>query len=175
MKAKHYMSIYRKKYLCDSGTMEASDVNITALLDILVVLLFFLILSFNPTDLDLGFTKNITMPKSLARDLGNSAVIIQITANREFYLGPNKIGSLDNVSDLKIIHQELKKAKQDQTERFGKLSQDLATNHDASNINLVFDQDVVYATIEEVMNVASQEGFKQFKLIVMPESNNEKE
>lgn len=54
----------------------APDIDITSLLDVLVILLVFLLKSYNASDLTLDLVDNVKLPSSNTRLLGNNAVIV---------------------------------------------------------------------------------------------------
>lgn len=167
MKVKHWMTIYQKKYRYVKTEKEFSEMDITSLLDVLVILLFFLILNYNPTDLQIDLADKTLPPPSQLMEYGNQAVMIQINQDKEFFLGKTKIGSLTSKSDLSKIAKALKESKAMQEEQFKKMNREVASTHDPLNINIIFDGDLEFEVIDQVMKIAAKQGFANFKLIVM--------
>ena len=62
---------------------EPLDLDITSLLDVLVILLVFLLKSYNASDLKLNLVKDLVVPNSDARTLGHHAVIVQVNSHKK--------------------------------------------------------------------------------------------
>ncbi|MGH1469517.1 MAG: hypothetical protein ACRBBP_11715, partial [Bdellovibrionales bacterium] len=67
------MNFKRKK----KRNYEVEDIDITSLLDILVILLVFLLKSFNDSDLTLDLVNELALPYSMSRGAANNGVILQ--------------------------------------------------------------------------------------------------
>ena len=67
-----------KKKFARKKEREAVDVDITSLLDILTILLVFLLMSYNASDLQLDLTKNLEMADSNAREMTKFAPVLQV-------------------------------------------------------------------------------------------------
>ena len=83
MKVKHWMTIYQKKYRYAKVQNNVSEMDITSLLDVLVILLFFLILNYNPTDLQIDLVEKNSPPPSQLVEYGNKAVMIQVNEDKD--------------------------------------------------------------------------------------------
>ena len=88
------------------------DIDITSLLDILVILLVFLLKSYNASDLKLDLVKNLVVPNSKARTLGNHAIIVQVDADKTMYVNKKKIGKISNSGEHMNLLAELKGIKE---------------------------------------------------------------
>ena len=84
----------RKTFARKRAKAEPMEIDITSLLDILVILLVFLLKSYNASDLKLDLVKNLTVPDSKARKLGNHAVIIQVDKNSNVWVEKKIIGKI---------------------------------------------------------------------------------
>jgi len=164
MPRKRFQSKRRKK----NGDLE---VDITSLLDILVILLVFLLKSYNPTDLKLDVVKNVELPNSESKALGHTATTIQVSSERNFWIDNKKIGELNPNEKTKYenLFAKLTEIKDKMTEEEKQRSpaSDLEKiNKKISKINLVFDQSLPYEVIQTVMHTAATAGFTQYKFIV---------
>lgn len=167
MKIRHWMNIYQKKYRYAKVQKEFSEIDITSLLDVLVILLFFLILNYNPTDLQIDLVEKNVPPPSKIVEYGNKAVLIQVNEDKDLYLGHTRIGNVLNKRDQSKINQVLKESKLLQDEQFKKMNREVASSHEPGNLNIIFDGDLEFDIIDQVMKTAAKQGFTKFRLIVM--------
>lgn len=136
---------------------EPMEIDITSLLDVLVILLVFLLKSYNASDLKLNLVENLTIPDSDARKLGNHALIIQIDNDKNIYVNNKKIGKALNSGENQKLLTELKKIKE----------QDRApANKKVKSVNLVFDKKLPYNVMKGVMHTSAIAGYTEFKFIV---------
>ncbi len=131
---------------------ENSELDITSLLDVLVILLVFLLKSYNASDLKLDLVKNLTLPDSEQRKLGSQNIVVQIDKNQSVFVDNQLIGSFSQGSTQTKLMEILKNDEEQKPTK--------------KVINLVFDQDTPYSIIQQVMNSSSQVGYSQFKFIV---------
>lgn len=161
-----------------SGDKEL-DVDITSLLDILVILLVFLLKSYNASDLKLEVAKNINLPKSKSMTLGNMAVIVQVSDQKDIWINNRKIGRYIASADEKI--DVLYNALEEEGKNQDKAIKELETTAPSSNtdkgalatrkanrkkVNIVMDQSVPYEILRKVMHTSALAGFPEFKFIV---------
>lgn len=140
----------------------ATEVDITSLLDVLVILLVFLLKSYNASDLTLDLAKDITLPNSNTELLGNHAVIVQVNKDSKMFVNNEEVGAVIGNSDkIPDLYDRLTKLKEEDD----KLAK--ANNlKEPKNINLVFDATLPYATVRKVMHTSALAGYPQFKFIV---------
>lgn len=149
---------------------EPMELDITSLLDILVILLVFLLKSYSASDLKVNLVENLDLPVSSSQDLGNQAVILQINRNREIWINDKKLAGWNSNGDILPDVKERLLAIKEEKEK------DLAARtpaeelerkkKDLGRINLLFDGELTYETMRLVMNTASRSGFPDFKFIV---------
>jgi biopolymer transport protein ExbD len=145
--------IARRKARKDNSVM---DIDITSLMDIMVILLVFLLKSYNPSDLFVDITKNMTLPSSSSIDLGEHSVIIRMDKEKKIFVDRTEItNGVSLVELLKSKKVELDKYK----EQYKKTK-------DVYLINLVLDESLEYQDMKKVMDLATEAGFNQFKFIV---------
>ena len=136
--------------------------DITSLLDVLVILLVFLLKSYNASDLTLDLVDNLKLPDSNTQMLGNHAVIVQVNKDSKLFINNNEVGAVIGNSDkIPDLYNKLIEIKKEEEK--------VAKEHDVKqgkNINLVFDANLPYATVRKVMHTAALAGYPQFKFIV---------
>lgn len=147
------------------------EVDITSLLDIITILLVFLLQSYNTTDLTLDVVNNLTLPDSIAPDLGSHAVIIQVNKDKNVFLN-NKlvgqaIGQADVISFLAKELEEYKKVNDPIEIAQGRMPAQVdPKNPHKRKANLVFDKSIPFKTMNQIMQTAASSGFSEFKFIV---------
>jgi biopolymer transport protein ExbD len=154
------------------------DVDITSLLDILVILLVFLLKSYNPSDLKLEVKNNLDMPKSVSKKLGNMSVTIQVSKDRLVFVNNKKIGKLSkSASNVAFLEKELKKHREDDQKKISEFKSRAVSSIDKEalekkmksqkQVNIVMDKDLSYAVMQKVMHSSATAGYPKFKFIVM--------
>ena len=92
----------------------ATEVDITSLLDVLVILLVFLLKSYNASDLTLDLAKDITLPNSNTEILGNHAVIVQVNKDSKMFVNNEEVGAVIGNSDkIPDLYDRLTKLKEE--------------------------------------------------------------
>lgn len=138
------------------------DVDITSLLDILTILLVFLLMSYNASDLQLDLTKNLEMADSNAREMTKFAPVLQVNRNAVVFLNNKEIGRLPASGTMPELTAALKKQRAE-TEEANKKT---IHPHKVELVNLVFDKDMDYNVVQRVMHDSALAGYSQFKFIV---------
>ena len=168
----------RKRFSVKRKTDGEMEVDITSLLDILVILLVFLLKSYNASDLKLEVAKNIELPKSKSMALGNMAVIVQVGAGKDIWINNKKIGRLPATSSEKVevLYEHLTKTKEENDKVIKELeSQEESTGRNEAlanrkrnqkRVNIVLDQSLPYSVLRKVMHTSALAGFPEFKFIV---------
>ncbi|WP_372654884.1 biopolymer transporter ExbD [Halobacteriovorax sp.] len=153
------------------------DIDITSLLDILVILLVFLLKSYNPSDLKLDLTNNLELPESVSLLHGNQSVTIQVNKNRSVYIDNKEIGKIPKTgSNIAFLEKKLKEMKEQgdkelkefKSRDLTSVDKDLIKSKERSNkqINIVLDQTLSYSDMQKVMHASATAGFPKFKFIV---------
>lgn len=143
---------------------EAVDVDITSLLDILTILLVFLLKSYNASDLKLDLQKNIEMADSEARTITKYAPVVQVDKNSVVFLNNKEIGRLPASGEMNRLTQELKLTRETMIKENQVKKEHQKNNTDL--LNLIFDKDMDYTVVSQVMNDSALAGYSQFKFIV---------
>lgn len=142
--------------------IEIEEMDITSLLDILVILLIFLLTSFNDSDLTLDMAKELVLPYSMSRARTTNGAVLQVNAKRNVFVNKDLIGSLESENTLMKIKNVLSK---EYAERMGKLKNETAAKKDQI-INFVFDKKLTFSEIDKIMTATSEVGFSKYKLII---------
>lgn len=153
-----------KKRFARKREKEAVDVDITSLLDILTILLVFLLMSYNASDLKLDLEKNLEMADSDAREMTRYAPVVQVNKEAKVFLNSKEIGRLPASGEMAVLTAELKKARTEIEAENKKKPANQQTNTDL--VNLVFDKEMDYAIVQRVMHDSALAGYSQFKFIV---------
>jgi biopolymer transport protein ExbD len=158
-KKKQYgMSLYQKKYRCDRVVREFEEIDITSLLDILVILLVFLLKSYNASSLQVDLVKDLSLADSYTRELGQFAPVLQVTSKKDIYLDNKFVANISDSFFEKKLEEILTKFRANEV---------LASSKKPTpNINIVIDGDILYQDIDKVINLISSKSFEEFKLIV---------
>lgn len=145
-----------------SASTEVEEFDITSLLDILVILLVFLLKSFNESELTLDLVNELALPYSQSRIQAESGIIVQVNSKREIYLNEKRLGTIYGRGLTKLeksLRAEFRVSNK-------KLKAKGLKTTDNKLVNLVFDQGLSYLNIHKVLDVASDSGYGQYKLIV---------
>lgn len=147
---------------------EDMDVDITSLLDILVILLVFLLKSYNASDLKLEPAAKIELPSSASQALGRHSVIVQVSSEKEIWINNEKIGTLQGGGDrIDVLFDQLKKMKDDEQEQLRTIaSVEERKKKESKQVNLVLDQSLPYQVVRRVMHTSAMAGYPEFKFIV---------
>lgn len=156
---------------------EDFEIDITSLLDILVILLVFLLKSYNPSDLKLDTVKGLTLPESESRALGSTNVMVQIDKDFGVYINNSKIGTLSKSSpeNVGFLYDELEKMKVVEDKKIDEIAarnpgsltdEEIQKQKETKKINFVMHKALPYGVMRKVMHTATMAGFPQFKFIV---------
>jgi biopolymer transport protein ExbD len=154
------------------GTM---DIDITSLLDILVIMLVFLLQSYNASGVILNVPKGVELPTSESITQSTSGVIIQVSATTVFvddvqvyeWDDPRARQNRDqNGRRIIPLYNELVKKK----EAIANLERTAAQAIPFSGIvNLLIDKTIRYNDVRAIMHTAALAGFQQYKFVVLGE------
>lgn len=151
------------------------DLDITSLLDILVIMLVFLLKSYNSTGIIMNIPEGVTLPTSNSQDLNTDGVIVQISkdtiwvddqviveksnpkGNIYDYGGRRIIPLFDKLVSKKNVVKQIEKT----TPRGAKFS---------GIINLIVDKSIKYSEVKKVLFTAAEAGYKSYKFVVLGEN-----
>lgn len=144
---------------------EALDIDITSLLDILVILLVFLLKSYNASDLSVDVVSNLTLPDSSSMKLGNHAVIVQVDKRGTVYVDSVEVKGTSFKGDRVSGLYETLKIKKDEYDKSRTIASKYSEDR-TGQVNILLDQAHPYAIMQKVMHTSALAGFSKFKLIV---------
>src|SRR5690606_24746401 len=116
-------------------------------LDILVILLVFLLKSYNASELSIDVVKNLNVADSNAKKLGEMAIVVQVDKDQNLYIKNTKFTSLREPASYSMFEDRLKEEKKGFEE-----------SKDGYPINLVLDKSIEYGTIKKLMNSSASQG-----------------
>lgn len=144
------------------GGVDELDIN--SLLDVLVILLVFLLNSYNPSDLFVDIPGRLTLPRSETEVLGNATLTMKVISLEEIWVDEVQV---ENPWGAKQgLKAALTEAHKTWNDRLTKIWGEKLMKEKGVPLNLVVDEDVPYSTIKQIMRLASESKFNQFKLIV---------
>lgn len=156
------------------GRKPPMEIDITSLLDILVILLVFLLKSYNSSGITVDIPKEIKLPSSQTQDLNNAGVMIQVSKTkiwvdsetildldqkpkRPYDQGNRRIVALYDVlvkkkDEINNLHKQVPEAK-----KFSGIA------------NLIIDKTIKYSFVKKVMYTCASAGFQKYKFVVLGE------
>lgn len=169
---RHYRSIRNRGKRKKSSTFE---IDITSLLDILVILLVFLLQSYNASGIILNVPTGVELPISESQATNTPGVMVQVS--------PDKIWVDDKViydkettgekwrtdmGNRRIIslYNELVKKRED-IQRLEKSVSDVSEF--SAVVNLIVDKTIRYNDLKSLMFTSAEAGFRQYKFVVLGE------
>jgi biopolymer transport protein ExbD len=155
---------------------EALDIDITSLLDILVIMLVFLLKSYNASSLTVEVAKELELSNSYSDTLGEQAIIVQLNKEQKLFINNNFLIDMSpGKGEIPELLQKLKELKEAEPKVVAEepVTSIQDTPKDPKKkrrpINLVFDKKTPYINIQRVMHTASVAGHDQYKFIVQGE------
>ena len=158
---------------------EVAALDITSLLDILVILLVFLLKSYNSTGLIINVPDGITLPLSESKKINTDGVMIQVSDDT-IWVDDEKVLETEEGFDLRDttsfdharhggnliipLYTELMK-KKEMIERIKTLSPE--AKKFSGIANLIMDKAMKYSFMKKIMYTCAEAGFKQYKFVVM--------
>jgi len=150
------------------------EIDITSLLDILVILLVFLLRSYNTSGITMNVPKGIELPNSASQSINTAGVQIQVSKDK-IWVDSKTILETENMP--KVVYDQGGKRivplfneliqKKEQIKNIARVE---STAKSFSGLaNLVIDKSIKYDYVKKVMYTCAEAGFKEFKFVVMGE------
>lgn len=152
---------------------EPVDIDITSLLDILVILLVFLLRSYNSSGVTLTIPKGITLPNSESISINTAGVMIQ-ASKEKIWVDTETVLDVENppkqIYDeggrrIVPLYNELVKKK----EEIKTMAKQAPIKKFSGVANLIIDKSLKYSYVKKIMYTCAAAGFKQYKFVVMGE------
>ena len=141
------------RYLKTRKVTKNLEIEINSLLDVLIILLVFLLKSYNPESMKNNIVKGLIPPSINISKIAKKETSIQINYKREVFFGKEKIGVL---GDRKIYKKLMAKFKGN-----------ILKNKEESKVNLYFDEKVSYGEIKDIMTVLKKNDVRKIKLFLV--------
>lgn len=149
------------------------EIDITSLLDILVILLVFLLKSYNSSGVTLEIPKEIKIPDSNSQSLNQAGVMIQVSKEKiwvdsETILdaanSPKNIYDQGNRRIVPLYDSLVKKI--EGIKNLHKQEPDIAVKF-TGVANLIIDKTIKYSYVKKIMYTCAAAGFKKYKFVVL--------
>ena len=157
------------------GKSKNFDLDITSLLDVLVILLVFLLRSYNSSGLVFTIPDEIKLPNSESQSINSTGIIIHVSQDNVWVdeavvYAKNKLKSKRNFDHsgkrLIPLYNELVK-KKNRIEEIQKRAPNAKPF--SGVINLVVDKSIGYNFLKKILYTAAEAGFKSYKFVVLGE------
>lgn len=154
------------------GKAKIIDLDITSLLDVLVIMLVFLLVNFNSSDVVINIPKGVKLPSSDSQSVNEAGVIVQVSPTNiwvddQLVLDINdKFKTAFDQGGRRIVplYDELVK-KKELIKQVQKTSKDAVPF--SGKVNLVVDKTLKYSFIKKIMYTCAEAGYKQYKFVVL--------
>lgn len=159
-----FRNIRRKK--------EVIDIDITSLLDILVILLVFLLRSYDSTGIILNIPKDIVIPISKSSSINQNGIVVQVSP-KIIWVDDKEVVNTEN-SSTNIYSSDKRTIlplfnalvlKKNEIQRVAKASPN--AQKFSGVVNLIVDKTIKYSYIKKLMNTCAKAGFQKYKFVVM--------
>jgi biopolymer transport protein ExbD len=183
-KAKKKYKSQQRKFRRDAES-ESGELNLTAMMDMMTILLVFLIKSYGAADISVAMGEDLTPPTSRSTLQPQPAVTITIT-KKDIAVGEKGIVKLlENGQKLPaealdgLLITAVKDALDVEVDKLNRLAEynptmraKLGTDKDPTKMLIVVgDKDMPYAVLFSVLGTAGQSGLKYFKFLAVSASD----
>lgn len=151
------------------------DIDITSLLDILVILLVFLLQSYNSSGIVLNVPTGVELPLSESISLNTSGVMVQVSPTiiwvddkEVFNSAVNDKRRAYDQSGRRLVplFNELVK-KRESIQQLEKSAPQAAKF--SGVVNLIVDKSIRYSELKSILYTSAEAGFRQYKFVVLGE------
>jgi biopolymer transport protein ExbD len=169
---RHYRSIRNRGKRQKSSAFE---LDITSLLDILVILLVFLLQSYNSSGIILNIPSGVELPISESQAMNTPGVMVQVSPST-IWVDDKVIYDQENdgeqwkkdMGNRRIVplYNALVKKRQD-IQRLEKSVSEAAEF--SAVVNLIVDKTIRYNDLKSLMFTSAEAGFRKYKFVVLGE------
>ncbi len=153
---------------------EPMDLDITSLLDILVILLVFLLKVYSANNIIINIPKDVELPTSKSEALNTDALVVQLSKEKIYVDSKEVIDYFSNPEGL-VVYGDDGRLVIPLYDKLVQIKEELELTKAQANIekdfsailNLVVDKEVEYKEVKRVLYTAAQAGFKQYKFVVL--------
>lgn len=156
------------------GKRKVLDLDITSLLDILVIMLVFLLKSYNSSGVIINVPDDIELPISESESLNTTGINIKVTPktihvdDKMVYQESDSPKKLHQMEIIYPLYNELVH-KKETIKQIEKMSSE--AKKFSGLINLIIDKSIRYNIMQKLMYTSATAGFKTFKFVVMGQDN----
>jgi biopolymer transport protein ExbD len=170
-----------RKYARDADN-EASELNLTAMMDMMTILLVFLIKSYGAAEINVAMNEDLTPPTSKSTLTPVQAVTVTVT-KKDISVGDKKVVQLESgkvpvsarPNSESLLISPVRDALETEVEKLQKIAENnkamaerLGTDKDPVRmLTVVGDKDMPYEILFSVLGTAGQVGLKYFKFLVV--------
>lgn len=131
---------------------QQNDIDITSLLDILVIMIVFLLKSYSASSLELNLSKELNLADTSSQDPAVKTITVQLNNKNILFYENREIGSINNSPTLLTLERLIKEN----------------TNKNMSNLPLsvVIDQEQKHKNIKKLINTIKMLEIKKFQLVL---------
>ncbi len=154
---------------------EGGDVNITSLMDVLTVLLFFLIMSSTVTSLQIQVPDGITLPSATLEETPKEAVKVALTPTAilvndrpvlKLEKGRIPASALEDERVVKALKVELEKEYKKSKDFFKDVADENASLLPSPPVLIQADKKTPFSILKLVYHTAAVTGFGEFQFVV---------
>lgn len=157
-----------------------SSINITPLMDVLTVLLFFLIKSMSVTSLDVKETEDLRLPASYIEVSAEEAVVVALS-KKELLIGQEKLIPLvdnkfpkkeigDDLRTLKSLNKVLKKKYENRMALYKDVEGADLSKVPAPKLLIQADKDLPFGLVKYVLHTVAGAGYTDYQFIIVPKN-----
>lgn len=156
------------------GKKEPVALELNSLMDILTIMLVFLIMNYTISEVELSIPKDIKIPLSVSSSIVRKGVLLQVSKDFDIWAGDKFLmrvegGNWQSTHRVQLANELY--SIRDQIERMRMQTQDEHETTEGKSfstvVNLVMDKEVNYGQLQNLMDIATDVGFEQFKFIVI--------
>jgi biopolymer transport protein ExbD len=157
--------------------IQVLDLDITSLLDILVILLVFLLKSYNSSGVVFNVPKGITLPRSNSQTINNAGVIVQVSTTA-IYVDDKIILDIQSTKGRKVFNKKsniIIPLFEELTQKKKTFKQVAKSSHNANEfsgiVNLIVDKSIKYNFLKKLLNTCASAGYQKYKFVVLGEDS----
>lgn len=148
------------------------ELDITSLLDILVILLVFLLKSYNSSGVVINVPKGLALPESQSSSMNTPGIIVQVSPDTIWVddkeIVDKREKRLSSITTpargIYPLYNELVKKKQ-MIKRVQKTSNE--AKEFSGVVNLIIDKTLKYSEVKTILHTCAVAGFKTYKFVVL--------
>ncbi len=156
----------RKRSIRNRGKRQkkekVTELDITSLLDVLVILLVFLLKNYSATGDLANVPKGVTLPNSESMTINNPGVMVQ-ASKTQIWIDDEEIKADNMNRKMTLLYNSLVKKRQ--TVENVKKSVKNAVKF-SGKVNLVLDKEIRYNYLRSILKVAADAGYETYQFIV---------